>query len=216
VSTTPGDAVSTTPGDAVNAAPVRYVGLVTRAIAFAIDAAIINVAATVVAFGVALIVSILHFPHTLRTIIIAIGGGVYILWIVGYFVGFWSTTGQTPGNRIMRMRVVAVKGERLKPRRALLRCIGVVLAALPLFAGFILILFDDRRRGFQDRLARTLVVEAPDLSVFEQRRRARREASTLPPPRARVRSSDGADPVRPAAGQSSNSGDDLERVHRHA
>ncbi len=179
-------------------APRLYVGLVTRGIAFAIDAAIINVAATIVAFGIALIVSILHFPHTLKTIIAAIGAGVYILWCAGYFVGFWSTTGQTPGSRIMRMRVVAAKGERLKPRRAALRCVGVVLSALPLFAGFLLILFDDHRRGFHDRLARTVVVEAPDLSIFEQRRRARLETSVLPSPR------------------SSQSGDDPGAAERHA
>src|SRR5947209_14507725 len=142
----------------VVAQPVRYVGLVTRGIAFAIDAAIINVAALVVAGGTTLIVTILHFPHQLRTIIVAIGGVVYILWCIGYFLGFWSATGQTPGCRVMRMRVVTTNGERLKPRRALLRLIGLVLAALPLFAGFVLILFDGKRRGFQDRLARTLVV----------------------------------------------------------
>jgi uncharacterized RDD family membrane protein YckC len=31
-----------------------------------------------------------------------------------------------------------------------------------LFAGFLLILIDDRRRGLQDRLARTVVLYAPD------------------------------------------------------
>jgi hypothetical protein len=34
-----------------------------------------------------------------------------------------------------------------------------------------LIPFDRKRRGFQDRLARTLVIDAPMLSVAEQRRR---------------------------------------------
>jgi uncharacterized RDD family membrane protein YckC len=48
------------------------------------------------------------------------------------------------------------------PRRALLRFVGLTLAALPLFAGFLLILVDDRRRGLHDRLARTVVVEAGD------------------------------------------------------
>lgn len=161
--------------------PVRYVGLATRGIAFAIDAAIINVIATVVAFGVALIVSILHFPDKVKTVIAAVGAAAWVLWTLGYFVGFWSTTGQTPGNRVMRLRVVAVNGERLKPRRSVLRFVGIVLAALPLFAGLLLILFDSRRRGFQDRLARTLVVEAPNVSVYEQRRIAKRERSILPP-----------------------------------
>jgi uncharacterized RDD family membrane protein YckC len=81
----------------------------------------------------------------------------------------------------MRLRVMAVNGERLKPRRSVVRFVGIVLAALPLFAGLLLILFDNRRRGFQDRLARTVVVEAPNVSVFEQRRIAKRETSILPP-----------------------------------
>ena len=64
-----------------------------------------------------------------------IGAVAYALWGMGYFVGFWSGTGQTPGSRVMQIRVVAVEGEPIKPRRALVRCIGLLLAALPLFAG---------------------------------------------------------------------------------
>ena len=45
------------------------------------------------------------------------------------------------------------------PRRGLLRFIGLTLAALPLFLGFLWILVDDRRRGLHDLLARTVVVE---------------------------------------------------------
>ena len=38
------------------------------------------------------------------------------------------------------------------------------VAAIPLLAGFLPILFDERRRGLHDMLARTVVVEAPQLS----------------------------------------------------
>jgi uncharacterized RDD family membrane protein YckC len=41
------------------------------------------------------------------------------------------------------------------------RLAALVLAALPLFAGFVPILFDERRRGLQDMLAGTVVVLAP-------------------------------------------------------
>src|SRR4029077_7126531 len=78
--------------------PVRYVGLATRAVAGALDAAIINVAAVVVAVGVSRIVSVLHLPKDVRTALLAVGGAAYIIWIVGYFTFFWATTGQTPGN----------------------------------------------------------------------------------------------------------------------
>jgi uncharacterized RDD family membrane protein YckC len=52
-----------------------------------------------------------------------------------------------------------------------------VLAALPLFAGYLLILFDRKRRGFQDRLARTVVIEAPDLSLAQAQRLRQRQAA---------------------------------------
>ena len=43
------------------------------------------------------------------------------------------------------------EGAPFTPCRAIRRLIGTVLAALPLFAGYVLILFDGKRRGFQDR-----------------------------------------------------------------
>ena len=139
--------------------PRVYVGLVTRAIAFAIDAAIVNAVAIVVAAIVALTLTIVSKPDELRAVLIAIGGVAWLLWTVGYFATFWSTTGQTPGNRVMRIRVSAADGEALPLSRALVRFVGLTLAAIPLFAGFALILFDDRRRGLQDLLARSVVTE---------------------------------------------------------
>lgn len=183
----------------MTAAEPRYVGLATRGVAFVIDAALINVVGIVVAAGASLIVSVLHLPKDVKDVIVAVGGAAYILWSFGYFVGFWSATGQTPGDRIMQIRVIPVSGERLKPRRAAVRAIGLVLAALPLFAGYALILFDDRRRGLQDRLARTLVVEAPSLSFAAQRRARSRAAYDAASDAARGLSP-GAGETRPAGG----------------
>jgi uncharacterized RDD family membrane protein YckC len=145
---------------------LRYEGLVTRGIAFAMDAAVINLVAIVVAAGVALALSVLSVSKdSLDAVLIAAGGALFIAWSVGYFVTFWSTTGQTPGSRLMRITVRrADDGGVLTPRRAALRFLGLVLAAIPLLAGFLPILFDERRRGLQDMLAGTVVVEAPELS----------------------------------------------------
>jgi uncharacterized RDD family membrane protein YckC len=149
---------------ATAAAPVarQYVGLVTRTVAFAVDAAVINVAAIVTAAVVTLALSVITVPNGLDAVVAAVGGALYVVWAVTYFVTFWATTGQTPGSRLLRIRVCPASGGRLPPRRALVRFAGLTLAALPLFAGFLLILVDDQRRGLQDRLARTVVVEADD------------------------------------------------------
>lgn len=166
---------------------LRYVGLATRVISFTIDAALITVVDVVVGVGAALILSLLHLPHELRTILAVIGAVAFVLGSIVYFTVFWSSTGQTPGARLLQIRVVTGDGTRVHTRWAILRCLGVVLAALPLFAGFVPILFDGRRRGFQDWLARTLVVEAPGPSIAEVSRAKKRaiyEASRRPPPAA--------------------------------
>ena len=70
----------------------------------------------------------------------------------------------------MQFRVVPRKGDELKPRRAIVRAIGLVLAAIPLFAGYLPIATGRKRRGLQDYLARTMVVDAPQQSVADARR----------------------------------------------
>ena len=149
------------PEPALAAEPV-YEGLVTRAIAFTLDAALVNFVALVVGAAVALAVSVLHLPDDLDVVAAVCAGVAYLLWTVAYFVTFWSSTGQTPGSRVMRIRVCLADGGTLRPARALLRLGALVLAAIPLFAGFLTILVDDRRRGLQDMLAGTVVVAAPD------------------------------------------------------
>jgi uncharacterized RDD family membrane protein YckC len=139
-----------------------YAGFVTRAIAFAIDVALVDIAAAMVAIVVGLGISALDVPDAVVTVAVLVGGVAFVAWSVGYFAMFWSTTGQTPGARVMGIRVVCARsGSALHVGAAALRLVGMVLAALPFFAGFLLILVDDRRRGLQDRIARSLVVHAP-------------------------------------------------------
>jgi uncharacterized RDD family membrane protein YckC len=143
-----------------------YEGLATRAIAFAVDAAAINVGALAVAGIVGLTLSVLNVPDWLTAVLLGVAGILYILWTVGYFATFWSTTGQTPGDRLMRIRVCSAdNGEPIGFGRSVLRLVYLTLAAIPLLAGFVPVLFDDRRRGLHDMLAGTVVVSAPEEPV---------------------------------------------------
>jgi uncharacterized RDD family membrane protein YckC len=150
-------------GSAPRSAPApAYAGLVTRAVAFAIDAAIVNLTGALVGAVVGLALSVLETPDKVDEALLGIGGLLYVVWTVGYFAGFWSTTGQTPGNRLMGIRVRQSRADEPLPlRRALLRFVGICLAAIPVLLGFLPILLNDRRRGLQDFIARTVVVHAP-------------------------------------------------------
>jgi len=143
-----------------------YEGLATRAIAFAVDAAVINVVAFAVAGIVALVLSVLSVPNEVEVVLLGVAGLAFFLWTTGYFATFWSTTGQTPGDRLMRIRVCSAdRGEPIGFGRSVLRLVYLTLAAIPLLLGFAPILFDDRRRGLHDMLAGTVVVSAPEEPV---------------------------------------------------
>lgn len=140
----------------------RYAGLVTRAIAFAIDSAVIDGVALLVFAIVALASTVLHIGGDLKTVLLAVGGAAFVVWGAGYFIAFWGTDGRTLGNRVMYLRVVPATGGRLGHWRAARRFVGLVLAVLPLGLGLLGILLNERRRGFHDRVANTLVVHDPE------------------------------------------------------
>jgi uncharacterized RDD family membrane protein YckC len=145
----------------VSAARPAYAGLATRTLAFAADAAIINAVAWGTAAVVALCLSLIGVGSELKTLMAALGAGLAIAGTVGYFVFFWSASGQTPGDRLLGVRVVAAgSGRPLRAGRALLRVLALPLSALPLCAGFLMILVDSRRRALHDRLVSTLVIDA--------------------------------------------------------
>lgn len=77
----------------------------------------------------------------------------------GYFLFFWSLSGQTLGKLLTGGRVVHASGEgALGFSRASVRLVGACLSAVPLGAGFIGLWTDTERRGWHDRMAGTKVV----------------------------------------------------------
>ena len=157
----------------------QYAGFVTRAIAFVTDAAIINTVAIVFAAAVALAFSILPGSQHLQSLGLVLASAAFVLWCIAYLATFWATTGQTPGARVMHLRVERLDGETLHVGMAIVRVVATALAALPFFAGFIPVFFTSKRRGVPDWIASTVVVRTdpagPPLAAAERARPARAE-----------------------------------------
>ena len=140
------------------AAPVPYAGLASRALALAIDAALVQLVVVIGGTVIALAASLVGGDLKFGTLERLLAAWAWAATVSAYFVLFWTTTGQTPGMRLMQLRVVTATGERPGFWRSVLRLIGLGLAIIPLFAGFLPVLVDDRRRALQDFLARTVVL----------------------------------------------------------
>jgi uncharacterized RDD family membrane protein YckC len=91
------------------------------------------------------------------------GADMLVEVIIGLvIVSFWAEFGATPGKRMLGLVIVdAGTGGRPPLPRLLLRYVGYLLSALPLFLGFLWALWDPRRQGWHDKLAQTVVVVRP-------------------------------------------------------
>jgi uncharacterized RDD family membrane protein YckC len=130
-------------------------GLVTRALAGAIDLALLSAFFSLVSgliasvFGNGNGFSLSEFA-TIALLWFAIGGSI--------FVAFWSLVGQTPGMRFLSIRLDVDGSREIGLRRAVRRLLAIPFSLLPLGLGFFAILASPTRRGWHDRFAGTEVV----------------------------------------------------------
>jgi len=138
--------------------PTDRAGLVSRGVAFGLDALIVNLGFSGLAAIVALIASAFSGNGKgVSDLALAVGTAAWFALGAFYLVGFWSLAGQTPGMRFLGIRL-DVAGRGLPLRRSLRRLVGMVLAAIPFGLGYLGILFDERRRAWDDRMGRADVV----------------------------------------------------------
>jgi uncharacterized RDD family membrane protein YckC len=143
---------------------VFYAGNGARFVAWVIDAFILSaiVTAFVLVFGAIAAAAASNDNGT-------IAGLTGLLAVVGIFVvsllylpWFWGHGGQTPGLKIMHLRVVREQdGGPLSMGTAFVRLVGYWISGAVFYLGFIWILFDARRQGWLDKIAGTVVIQVP-------------------------------------------------------
>jgi uncharacterized RDD family membrane protein YckC len=143
----------------LHALDTRSAGLASRTLAFAVDLTLAQVVFLVVSALAALVAGLVGGlrPAWLFGSLAAFG---WVVLVGAYFAFFWSLAGQTPGMRLVGLRVVDRLGSPPHLARSALRFVALLFAIAPMFLGLLPIVFDKRRRGLQDFVARTFVVPA--------------------------------------------------------
>lgn len=144
---------------------VHYAGFWRRLLAFIID-------------------SLLFFAITTPILYLIYGHG-YLGWVVsnhdffssyGFFetlvneiayllvvLFMWVNYGATPGKILMECRIVNARDfVPITHKQAVIRMVGYLVAALPIYLGFAWIAFDRRKQGLHDKLAGTVVIHQID------------------------------------------------------
>lgn len=136
-----------------------YAGIVSRGLAFAVDAGI-TIAVATAGYQVALAALSIIGSGTMWSGGTAAALG-YLLAVpvvfIAYCAGFWTLLGRTPGMMLLGLRVVALDGGPPGGRRSLIRVLAYWISAI-FFLGFAWIAVDRRNQGFHDKIAGTFVV----------------------------------------------------------
>ncbi len=71
--------------------------------------------------------------------------------------GYWIFS-STYAKLILGMRVVSESGHKMRLGQSCIRAAAMVIGALPIFLGYFYAVTNERKQGFHDKLARTLVI----------------------------------------------------------
>lgn len=140
-----------------------YVGVAPRIAAYIIDKICAGVLIAVAA-GVIGILSLCGLDFLMNDSVLfkyTIAAIVFYLIEKAYFIVFTASTGQTPGKMLFRIKVVNEDGSKVSSWNIIYReVIGRFLSGLPMiaFAGYLMIIPDQEKRGLHDRLCDTRVI----------------------------------------------------------
>jgi uncharacterized RDD family membrane protein YckC len=142
-----------------------YAGAATRLIAIGLDALLVSGILLLISSLLALLLNaVFSIEGDNNAITIAFGAAAWWAASGVYLGGFWVLAERTPGMTFMALRISTEGGTRVGPRQDIRRLIGFGLALIPFGLGFVGILTNERRRGWHDRYADTVVLYAdPEL-----------------------------------------------------
>ena len=119
----------------------EFAGIVSRGFAFALDVAIVQASLFVLGAVITLIAEAFgDVSIDISALEVVLGAIAWMIVFDVYLIGFWWLAGQTPGMRILGIEVRTTEGDRVTPSRGRGARVGMVLAAIPLFAGYVPIL----------------------------------------------------------------------------
>jgi len=134
---------------------MEFAGPGERLVGYIVDTIIISVAVLILFIIAGVLVATLPILSIVPFLAIPIISLVY-------FPYFWAKSGQTPGQKMMGIKVVRdADGGPVTMGSAILRLLGYWVSGLVFYIGYIWIFIDKRKRGWFDLIAGTVVVKAP-------------------------------------------------------
>lgn len=144
----------------INAEPTLfYAGFWRRFFAYIVDSTIIFLISIAVDISLAIFASVLTNVNE-KYFSLVYENSLFVTTLIAtfYYLIFWARSGQTPGKMLLNIRIVTSEGKQISFGRALLRYFGYIISTITLDLGFLWIIWDKKKQGFQDKIAGTIVI----------------------------------------------------------
>jgi uncharacterized RDD family membrane protein YckC len=86
---------------------------------------------------------------------IIIFGAIYLFYYVGFEASKWHAT---PGKKWAKIKIYNTDGNSVRIHQTFIRNISKIFSLLLFFGGFIMIVFDSKKRGLHDFIGGTIVL----------------------------------------------------------
>lgn len=132
-------------------------GFWVRFAAYLVDSLILGVAMTILIVPAMFVAGrfLLENPGLMMLLYL-----VVMALALAYPLWFWATSGQTPGKKVLGLKVIREDGvEPLGWGTAGMRMLGYVVSGMILYIGFLMIGFSKDKKGLHDIIAKTRVVK---------------------------------------------------------
>lgn len=150
---------------------LRWAGFWTRVVAFLIDLIILTflylVLALIGSSAMGISLKAIHLETPSEELVLFLLNLYLLVWLFlycAYFILFLGYGGQTPGKRLLGIKVIRKDHLPLTWRDAIIRTLGYFISGFLLFGmGFLIIASHPQKRGLHDLIAGTLVIYDPQI-----------------------------------------------------
>ncbi len=168
-----GEIVSSEPSDQEEPAPAAFdvniepAGFWIRVAAFVADSVVLNLLVAALAVGFVFFVGGGLDPKKIMTMS-PLMYGIFLFLPLAYHIYFLGKRGYTPGKGFLGLQVIRRDGTGMSHGDAAIRTFSYVVSYFPLMLGFLWVAFDRNKQAWHDKIARTQVIKAEEVSSWRK------------------------------------------------
>lgn len=146
---------------------IEHAGFWIRVAAYVVDGVLINLGIGALAVVGFFLLGAGRNPRAFSSVV-PMASWIFLFLLFAYHIYFLGKRGYTPGKGFLKLQVIRQDGTGMSYGDAAIRTFSYILSSIPLYLGFFWIGFDRKKQGWHDKIAKTQVIKAEEVSSWRK------------------------------------------------